>query len=147
MISDEIKCHQRNAFFMWFDYRKAFDSVPHEWIRKAMALAKLPSDITQAICNLMKSWQTRIFLRTQTQTIQTQDIKYQNGVLQGDCLAMMLFMLSINPLSHLIRQMDGYVAGPPGLRDAKITHLLFVDDLKTFDRGRFQAEEKLKLIT
>ena len=111
-----------------------------------MELAKLPPEIVDAICNLMKSWQTRIFLKTPTETIETNNVKYENGVLQGDCLAMMLFMLSINPLSHLLRNLDGYAAGPPGSRDTS-THLLFVDDLKTFDRGRLQAEEKLKVIT
>ena len=147
MIMEEIKIHQRNAFFMWFDYKKAFDSVPHAWIRRALELAKLPSDITTAISNLMKSWKTRVCLNTPMETIQTGCINYENGVLQGDCLAMMLFILSINPLSHLLQAVDGYAAGPPGARETKITHLLFVDDLKTFDSGLTQAEEKLRVIT
>ena len=147
MILEEIRNHQRNAFFRWFDYKKAFDSVAHVWIRRALELAKVPPDITSAITSLMKSWKTRVSLKTQTGTIQTSSISYECGVLQGDCLAMMLFIMSINPLSHLLQTAEGYTSGPPGARDTKVTHLLFVDDLKTFDKGLSQAEEKLRIIT
>lgn len=147
MILDELKMHKRSAFLMWFDYKKAYDSVPHEWIRKALELIKLPADILSAIERLMASWNTKVFLNTPTSTIETANIRFENGVLQGDCLAMALFMLAINPLSHLLQECDGYTAGPPGSRDTKITHLLFVDDLKTFDQNRTHAEEKLRIIT
>ena len=147
MIMDEIRTYQRSAFFMWFDYKKAFDSVPHAWIKRALELAKLPPDLTSAVCRLMRTWETRICLKTPSETIETSSIKYENGVLQGDCLAMMLFILSINPLSHLLRTTEGYTAGPPRARNTKISHLLFVDDLKTFDKNRLQAEQKLRVIT
>ena len=112
-----------------------------------LELAKLPPDLTSAVCRLMRTWETRICLKTPAETIETSSIKYENGVLQGDCLAMMLFILSINPLSHLLRTTEGYTAGPPRARNTKISHLLFVDDLKTFDKNRPQAEQKLRVIT
>ena len=42
MILEEVKEHRRNLYMMWFDYKKAFDSVPHDWILKAMQLAHVP---------------------------------------------------------------------------------------------------------
>ena len=32
MVLDEVKKQRKILFMMWFDYRKAFDSVPHLWI-------------------------------------------------------------------------------------------------------------------
>ena len=49
MILDEVKSHRRNLFVMWFDYKKAFDSVPHNWILKALELAKVPPNLISAI--------------------------------------------------------------------------------------------------
>ena len=34
-ILDEAKQHHRNLLMMWFDYKKAFDFAPHDWILKA----------------------------------------------------------------------------------------------------------------
>ena len=36
---------------MWFDYKKAFDSVRHDWIIQALQLAKIPVKIITAIKN------------------------------------------------------------------------------------------------
>ena len=41
MILDEVKDNRRNLY-MWFDYKKAFDSVSHDWILKALQLACVP---------------------------------------------------------------------------------------------------------
>ena len=30
MVLDEVRQYNRNIFTMWFDYQKAFDSIPHQ---------------------------------------------------------------------------------------------------------------------
>ena len=60
---------------------------------------------------------------------------------------MLLFVLSMNPLSYLLNQCSGYKIGRPESRNAVLTHLLFVDDLKTFDMNRKDAELKLDVVT
>ena len=37
--------------------------------------------------------------------------------------------------------------GPPGNRTTKITHLLFVDDLKTYAKNKSDAMKQLQVIT
>ena len=74
-------------------------------------------------------------------------IKYLCGILQGDCLSLILFILSVNPLSFLLNKLPGYSAGPPGKRTNKITHLFFVDDLKTYAQDEMAAKQQLDLIT
>ena len=49
MILEQVRNNRRNLLMMWFDYKKAFDSVPHNWIIKALQLAKVPSKIINAI--------------------------------------------------------------------------------------------------
>ena len=137
MILDEVKKNRRNLYMMWFDYKKAFDSVPHDWIIKALKLAKVPHEIIRTVMNLMELWSTQLSL----DDITTNVIKYLCGILQGDCLSLILFILSVNPLSFLLKRLPGYNAGPPGRRNTKITHLFFVDDLKTCAQDEMGAKQ------
>ena len=47
-ILKEVKNKKRNLYTVWLDYRKAFDSVPHEWLLYALKLAKVPQKIIDA---------------------------------------------------------------------------------------------------
>ena len=116
---------------MWFDYKKAFDSVPHDWIVKALQLTKVPPKIINAISKLMRVRATKITLRAENKTIETRIINYLTVVLQEDCLSL-LFILSVNPLSFLLKNLTGYKIGEPGRTDISISNLFFVDYLKTY---------------
>ena len=39
-VMSEVKKKRRNLFTIWLDYKKAFNSVPHEWLIYAMQLPK-----------------------------------------------------------------------------------------------------------
>ena len=63
-------------------------------------------------------------------------------------MSLILFVLCVNPLSHLLNKgSDGYMIGPNLHRSTKITHLLFVDGLKTYAKSKEVAESQLHLIT
>ena len=53
-ILKEVKNSRRNLVTVWLDYGKAFDSIPHSWLLKALKLAKAPGIIINAIKNLIK---------------------------------------------------------------------------------------------
>ena len=48
-ILKEVKNSQRNLVTVWFDYHKAFSSIPHSWLLQALKLAKVPGIIISAI--------------------------------------------------------------------------------------------------
>ena len=101
MIHDEVKKYRRNMMMMWFDYQKAFDSMPHDWLIKSLELAKVPQQLIDAVLQLMKVWATKVTLHTEKENLETETIKYLTGLLQGDSLSLLLFTLGINPLSFL----------------------------------------------
>ena len=145
---DEVRQYNRNIFTMWFDYQKAFDSIPHQWLFQALKLAKVPVKLTSTIERLAYGWATNVSIQTNESFSVTDIIKYLTGILQGDCLSLILFVLCVNPLSHLLNKLcDGYRIGTPGNRTTKINHLLFIDDLKTYAPNIAIAKEQLKLIS
>ena len=147
MVLDEVRQYNRNIFTMWFEYQKAFDSIPHQWLFKALKLAKVPVKLTSTIERLAYGCATKVSIQTNESFSVTDIIKYLTGILQGDCLSLILFVLCANPLSHLLNKLcDGYRIGTPGNRTTKINHLLFVDDLKTYAPNIAIAKEQLKLI-
>ena len=131
----------------WLDYQKAFDSVPHEWLLIALKLAKVPPLVISAIETLMQKWSTNVHLTSHEGDIQSNTIHYLRGIFQGDSLSVLLFILSVNPLSFLLKKLKGYQIGPSGKHDTTINHLFFVDDLKLIAVNLNLLKQQLDLVT
>ena len=113
-----------------------FDSVCHSWIIKALQLGKVPEKLLNSILRLIELWTTKVNLLAEgTNT----------GVVQGDCLSLILFILSVNPLSFMLSLLPGYNIGKPNSK-VNISYLFFVDDLKTFAENK-KVTLHLDLIT
>ena len=74
-------------------------------------------------------------------------IKYLKGIFQGDSLSVLLFIISLNPMSFLLNKLKGYAFGKNGNRNEDITHLFFIDDLKLFATNMSSAKTLLDLVT
>ena len=62
-------------------------------------------------------------------------------------ITFILFILSVNPLSFLLSLLTGSNIAKTNNIIQKLTHLFFVDDLKTFARNKKEAALQLDLIT
>ena len=89
---------------IWLDFKKGYDLVPHSWIVEALRLAKIPKQIISAITHLIGRWKREFNIPTVDGNITIGDIIYNKGVLQGDFHAVILFILSRNPLSFLMKK-------------------------------------------
>ena len=93
-------------------------------------------------------WSTKVSLHGAKETITMGNIKYLIGLLQGDCLSLILFILSVNPLSYLLQKLPGYSVGPPSRRVSLISHLFFVDNpFKTYVKDVNEAKIQADMIT
>ena len=147
MVSDEVISNRRNLCTMWLDYQKAFDSVPHSWLIKALELANIPTEIIHAVKSLTNNWATILRIHSITGTIESDLIKFVRGIFQGDTLSVILFILSVNPLSFILKQCKGYYVGSSANRSVNLTHLFFVDDLKLYTTTMDNLKAMLDIIT
>ena len=60
-IYEDCRRRKKNLSIAWIDYQKAFDSVPHSWVEKSIALVGVKSKIDR-FCKLsMEKWNTIFF--------------------------------------------------------------------------------------
>jgi len=97
-ILQECKRRKKNLCIARIDYQKAFDRVPHSWIIKSLELIGINNKVISFTKKVMGYWRTCICLHIENKLIETEDIKIQCGIFQGDSLSPLLFCIC-NP-SH-----------------------------------------------
>ena len=141
-------CHRnrRNLSMSWVDVKKAYDTVDHKWLNEIVKVHRFPSWTCRVIWNLSACWNTRITANTKQGRETSWPIKFTKGLQQGDALCPCLFALSLNPVARLLSASQGYRLFKPLY--TKVTHLLYVDDLKVFaaDIGLQWSHKKCNVI-
>ena len=131
-------CHTRhsNLSTAWFDYNKAFDSVPHSWILKALEIFNVSLVIINFISKNMTKWETELHFCHAGGTLKSSPIQINCGIFQGDSLSPLLFCLALIPLSHMLNKTEyGY-----NVLDGSVNHLFYMDDLKLYGKDDNQIE-------
>ena len=135
-----MKTNRRSLVTMWLDYQKSLWQHSTQMAYQSPWTCKSPSNLINALKHLITKWSTKVHLKTRSNNIVTEEIKYSKGIFQGDSLSVILFILCVNPLSFLLNKMNGYKMGGNGNRDQNITNLFFVDDLKMYATNLIQIE-------
>ena len=143
MVCQDSHNAHKNLSMAWIDVRQAFDSVSHEWLQETMSLHKFAGWICRTVERLCRSWNTRIVAHTNQGHETSQVIHFNKGLPQGDALCPRLFTMCINPIAWKLKATDGYKLSKP--IEGKITHLLYVDDMKIFAAAQSKLDRVLKV--
>ena len=117
----------------WIDYRKAYDLIPHTWLLKCMNMFGLASNMVSLLENSMNTWRTEL---TSGKNV-FGEVPIKRGIFQGDSLSPLLFVLALIPLTLILRDVK---AGYDLREKVRINHLLFMDDLKLYDKNEKQID-------
>ena len=133
-ILEHCRRKQRSLAMGWIDYRKAYDMVPHSWLIAVCKMVGLADNMLNLIFESMKVWKTE--LTACGKSLGFVDIN--RGIFQGDSLSPLLFVTILIPLSMVLKETDyGYDIGR---HKEKINHLLFMDDLKLYGKGKRELD-------
>ena len=79
MIIEKYYKKKRSLSTAWIDYHKAFDSVPHSRILKALDIYKV-SPVIIFLKNSMKLWNTNLFLNHTKGSMKSDKINISCGI-------------------------------------------------------------------
>ena len=140
-ILRQARAKQRNLSMAWIDYKKAYDMVPHSWIREMLGMLKVAGNVQRLLSGSMADWKT--VLTCNREVLGEVDIK--RGIFQGDSLSPYLFIIAMIPLSILLRRENkGYAFGSDG---KLVNHLLFMDDLKLYGKSESDLEDLIEVVS
>ena len=74
-------------------------------------MAKVPPIFINAIEKLTRTWATNACIKTDKETVESDRIDNKRGILQGDALSVILFILQMNPALFLLKDVEGYQLG------------------------------------
>ena len=134
-IMEEVKSNHRNLAVAFYDYKKAYDKVHHDWMLRVYTWTGIPKNVITLMRELMRKWKTRLEIWNDGEKKISRWINVSCGFLQGDSYSPVGFCLTEIPVCILQQETKGYRMGAPGARDVKRTHSLFVDDLKTYQES------------
>ena len=61
-IVEEARRERRDVSVAWIDFRKAFDFVPHRWVRRMLRIIRAPKVVRGVLDRLMPLWQMSVEL-------------------------------------------------------------------------------------
>ena len=141
-IMEEVKQYQRNLAVAYYDYKKAYDYVQHDWLLRILDWMNIPKGVIKLLSEMMKKWRTKLIVFENERSIESRWIQFKRGLLQGDSLSAIAFCISEIPIGMLMNKTKGYRMGAPNDRNINRTHSLFIDDLKLYQEN----EEMLELV-
>lgn len=142
MVTQDCYRGKRNLSMAWVDVRKAYDSVDHNWLIEMMEVHRVPAWIGKVIKHLSASWNTKIVATTNQGSETSTTIRFHKGLPQGNALCPRLFPLCLNPVAWILNATEGYRLSKP--LSTRITHLLYVDDMKVFAASETKLNQVLR---
>ena len=140
MVLRNCKRRMTNLCIAWIDYKKAYDLVPHSWIRRCLKFFKISGKVRNPLEYAMPQW--RVELTSGGERLA--DVQIKRGIFQGDSLSPILLVLALIPLSMLLNKAkEGYSLGKDR---AKLNHLLFMDDLKLYGKDKNQLDSLVQTV-
>ena len=93
-------CRKRhtNLAMAWIDYRKAYEFIPHSWIKECMELMGIAENVRELLVKSMMQWK----LSLTSNGNELGDVKGNTGIFQGDSLSPLLFVLCMIPISLVL---------------------------------------------
>ena len=100
MIMTDAKRGHKNLFMSWIDLRKAYDSVPHDWILFCLKSYGVHPKIIDFLQGTMKLWSTTLNVNS----VSFGRVHINRGIFQGDSLSPLLFIMCLAPLSDILNR-------------------------------------------
>ena len=121
------------------DFEKAFDRVDHQYLLRVLQAYNFPPNFINTIKTIYSKRRSTILLNG----TRTKSFAIGRGVLQGDPLSPLLFLLALEPMAELLRKHPQY-----GIPTGPTIHTgsYFADDSQLYSNDEAAMQAQLKLV-
>ena len=110
MVMQHAKKFKKDLYFIWIDYKKAFDNIPHSLIKQILETYKIKEVVRNFIECPMFKWKTTMILISGDGCLKTGAIFIKREMFHGDSLSPLPFCMTLTPLSNALRKKEnGYI--------------------------------------
>lgn len=138
-VMKDCKRRKTNLTMGWVDYKKAYDMVPHSWLKECMDIFKVDNQVKTFLERSMNKWNTALECNGQ----HIGEVKINRGIFQGDSLSPLLFVMAMIPLTTILRRTTPAYSFK---NKERINHLLYMDDLKLFGKSKKDLESLMNTV-
>ena len=143
-IQDQLNKQGIQYYELYYDIKKAYDTVNHMWLEKTLLYYNIPERIVDTIKYFIKNTTLKMQYNKDRKI---KPIQIKRGIVQGDSLSPMLFVLYINILSLKLNELleTRTIRNESG-REIKINHIMYMDDLKIITFSQEKAIEANNIV-
>ena len=140
-IMQQVKQKHLNLCVTYYDYKKAYDMVRHDWMLRVFNWMGVPKGLIVLLRKIMSVWKIRLEIFRNGQKENSRLISVKKGFLQGDSYSPIGFCLTEVPIALLLSRCKGYKLGfDESGEEVRRTHSYFIDDLKVYAGSRQEQE-------
>jgi len=137
-IYEDRKSRNKNISIAWIDFQKASDSVPHSWVEKSIDLVEVNRKIVRFYNFLLEKWNNASSKNKAGRNVIAAHSDTKRNI--PGRLSLLFFN---TPLTYELNRVDcRYLVQGTG---RKISHLLYMDDLKLPRRSEDDLQNEIEL--
>ncbi|UYV79967.1 K02A2.6-like [Cordylochernes scorpioides] len=140
LIQLSLRKKRGKLYVFFIDLRKAFDTVPHSILWKKL----YNLGISYQFISTIRSYYEQATIAIRWKGSFTESIKINSGVLQGEPLSPLLFILFITDLIEIYNNSDLPSVNLPEFGDIHL--LLYADDIAIIGESRMNLQKKIKIL-
>lgn len=136
----QLRLGKREVYAIFVDFKRAFDSIPH-----GRLWSKLCSlGVSRKMLNIIRSLYDQASMQVKSRNTLSNEFQVTEGVLQGESLSPLLFILYISDFEDFFRGKGLEGLNIDGYTDPLM--LLYADDTVIFAHSHIDLERKLKAL-
>ena len=122
-------------------------TVYHTWILEVIKMYEIQPQIFEFIMHTMPRWKINLGLRHMKENMEIPGIKIKTRILQRDSLSLLLFYLSLCPLSILLNGINfSSIHVGKAKKEIRFNHLFYMDDLKRYSKSDSDLRSFLRIV-
>ena len=139
-ILKDFRKRRTNLSMAWTDYRKAYDFASHSWILECLDMFGIDDNVRSFLEESIKKG--KLLLTSNGLDLCEGDVS--RDIFQGDSLSPLIFVICMIPLSLLLRKVKASYEW--SIKEFKMINLLFMDDLKLFEKNDHQIDSLVQTV-